>query len=407
MENNSTNKVTLILSGLWVSVELLPTEYSILLFIVLALFFGAGKIIFWQSLKILLPALCLLSISTIVSIIQMEFSRDSIKGIYYLIRPIIIFIFGFSVGRIYSVNELTIVKSVIIATIFLSLFYITKYYVLDGASIYDRMILRSTVGAGYITVAVGIGLAAIYLLRGEMLMLSCTALALGSTCIFLSDSRTSLIASIIFAFSSIITLMGTRRIIVLIFFILVFTTTPYLSLIIPDWRLGEIIYSIPQSASELISIDRIDEAEINDGWRGYETFRAFDYILKQGLPSILFGSGLHSKVPLLIDIELGGEIMSAIPIFHNGFAFIFVRAGFFGLLLYLLQLIVIASTIKINTHKNLYFPRDIFFKNNFIASGITSILIITPLVAGFYGVSGSFLTLIVAVCVGSLDKDKN
>ena len=124
-------------------------------------------------------------------------------------------------------------------------------------------------------------------------------------------------------------------------------TTPALYQFASPGGLTRISQTLPNALNELLPIDRATTADINNFWRGYETYSAFSYVSDQGPAAMLFGIGLHGAV-VIPDTppDLGLPLNDAIPIFHNGFSFAYVRAGAVGLALLMWQHVIVASRAK-------------------------------------------------------------
>jgi hypothetical protein len=113
-------------------------------------------------------------------------------------------------------------------------------------------------------------------------------------------------------------------------------TTPVLTQILGVSTVDTLSARVPDTIRELISIDSFNQAETNLYWRGYEGYQVYIFVT-ESTSSLLWGTGLHSAVPLITMMELAGNTYSAIPIFHSGFSFALVRGGLLGLGLFILQ----------------------------------------------------------------------
>lgn len=83
------------------------------------------------------------------------------------------------------------------------------------------------------------------------------------------------------------------------------------------------------SLSEIAIQDQYDEAGINLHWRGYEASLGVTAVNQNGWLSVVAGLGLGSYVegPFI-------DKLNIIPIFHNGFVTVYVKAGVLGLLIF-------------------------------------------------------------------------
>jgi O-antigen ligase len=98
------------------------------------------------------------------------------------------------------------------------------------------------------------------------------------------------------------------------------------------------IGKLARSADELSVQDYSNRLDINTNWRGYETSRALDSWKQAGVARQIFGQGFGAQVDLGLFQNLSTDSRSAvrfIPIFHNGYAYLLVKTGLVGVLLYL------------------------------------------------------------------------
>ncbi len=92
------------------------------------------------------------------------------------------------------------------------------------------------------------------------------------------------------------------------------------------------------SFQEIRVVDYRSMFMINEHWRGYETARAL-YTYSLGTPlQYLIGGGFGVNVDLGFFMDLGGERIRFAPILHNGYMYLLVKVGIFGLFLYFLLL---------------------------------------------------------------------
>ena len=98
------------------------------------------------------------------------------------------------------------------------------------------------------------------------------------------------------------------------------------------------IGKLARSADELSVQDYNNRLDINTNWRGYETSRALESWTQAGLAKQVFGQGFGAQVDLGLFQNLSTDSRAAvrfIPIFHNGYAYLLVKTGIVGVLLYL------------------------------------------------------------------------
>lgn len=105
-------------------------------------------------------------------------------------------------------------------------------------------------------------------------------------------------------------------------------------------------------------------ANVNHYWRGYETHQALKTFSEYSAVNKLFGAGFGSRMPLDLSINLGGELMSSIPILHNGYTGTLVKCGLFGLISYIAFIVisVVYTVIKVKDkdHKSLLLSLSVY-----------------------------------------------
>lgn len=137
------------------------------------------------------------------------------------------------------------------------------------------------------------------------------------------------------------------------------------------------------SFSEVAFVDQSDYESIMKNWRGFEAFNANEKFWSNSLFSQFFGNGFGSTVDLGIDIEFEDRVnMRYISHLHNGYYYVVLKFGLFGLLVYLLA---ISNIIKEFSFDGLI-SECVFLKN--FAIGLALVFIYTTLViTGVYNKS--------------------
>jgi len=76
------------------------------------------------------------------------------------------------------------------------------------------------------------------------------------------------------------------------------------------------------------------ESIINN-WRAYEVFEVFNTMVQAPLINQIFGYGFGMLVYLEMGLLMPNIELNYIPIFHNGFAYVFVKTGFVGVIVFI------------------------------------------------------------------------
>jgi hypothetical protein len=108
----------------------------------------------------------------------------------------------------------------------------------------------------------------------------------------------------------------------------------------PDAR-RSFIGKLARSTEELGVRDYRSRADINDNWRGFETYRAVDSWADGPPWQLVLGRGFGAQVDLGLFQNFTSDPRGAvrfIPVFHNGYVYLLVKTGLVGIALYLLAM---------------------------------------------------------------------
>lgn len=149
------------------------------------------------------------------------------------------------------------------------------------------------------------------------------------------------------------------------------------------------------------SINVEDHAKLWDHWRAFEANKAIEQVIDAPVIHWFFGLGAGSLIDLGFYAPLSNENekgMRYISTLHNGYAFIFYKAGISGILLYILFFIYGYSTIK-------YFGLNTLSSN--IVIGIVVFYFITSFViSGLYSTNDP-LSLLLGGFFSQFEKERN
>ncbi|RZJ47478.1 MAG: hypothetical protein EON87_00580 [Brevundimonas sp.] len=312
-----------------------------------------GTAAFRSSARIAAPTLILLVLAGVVSLLAGRIGFDAARSMYTILRLPIYLALGIAIMIRYRDIRIPI-NALIIACVGLSLYFIQLYVTSPDIVAAGRYTLRTELAGGWNILPFGAA-AALYVLmsnarlsRGAAIgLMGVIALALFT--ILLCQSRTALLGAIILAVF-MVGLVPTRvysmLVVPLVFTIIVCFTTPVLSMLISVDVVGMIDSVAPTAIRELLALDRMNPYEINNFWRGYETFSAFTYVDRQGALAVAFGTGLHTLVPLREIMLLADRSYAEIPHFHNMLSFSFLRGGVVGIILAGAQYVFMARPLQ-------------------------------------------------------------
>ena len=350
------------------------------------------------------PTIALTMIASFVTIYYSVFDYNTMKGFGYCLLPVVYAMAGFIISNADDDQE-SLANIFIISSAAVSLYYIYQYYSLGNVDAESRFYIRSTIGKGFAICPVGLALA-IYLASTNIdaykKALYAVVMPIIAYGIYISESRTGIIGIIIILVSifkiiqqKMLTMLSIPAIVLLFIF-----TTPAISVIFSDPTYA--LRHLPLGLQEVISIDYLTERDVTGHWRGFETFRAYQFMEKSGIIAWVIGTGLHRTVPINIlrtwKILLGGHELDSIPIFHNGFSFIVVRAGAIGLVLFAVQIVKLCKMSGLTSQRPGW--RHSLFGS--LALAMVALMIVsTPTTAGLYnpGEEGAIAGIIFGIAI--------
>jgi len=265
------------------------------------------------------------------------------SAFYISFGPVILWL-GMACSSI-ATQARTYYRAIVYAGFVLSAFYLFRYFQLGPGHMASRYELRDEVGTGYILSALA---AALCLVRPREMpwpgMISIGVALIALTSVVFSDSRTNLAATAVMIAAVTVLRPAPRlsaSILVLLSILLLVITTPLLSEWLGQGAAG--LFHDFGGLRELFAADYVRFSDINTHWRGFEAARAFDFVNGSGGLASLFGMGWGTEVPLHLQIELGGAMMSSIGKFHSIYSQLLVRGGYLGIAMYVAQVWVLAQ----------------------------------------------------------------
>lgn len=136
-----------------------------------------------------------------------------------------------------------------------------------------------------------------------------------------------------------------------------------------------------------------EDQNLHSNWRAVESAVALNSILSGSFFEILFGKGLGFRLPLGFEMTLAGTDFESIPILHNGYLYILLKYGFFGLFLWFK--FISSLVLKKGDPRLVLISKSCFY-----------IILLTQLVSG--GVlqyQGLIFLMIMAACATLNSKD--
>ena len=128
-----------------------------------------------------------------------------------------------------------------------------------------------------------------------------------------------------------------------------------------------------------------------NNWRAYELFEAFNTMMQGSALNKILGFGFGKLVHLEMELLLPGIELDYIPILHNGFAYVMVKTGAVGILIYIL----FAINLLFKSSRRIRLGSD--HKTAFILllATIIAVYFTTLVVNGFFSGESFFLLLFI------------
>lgn len=329
----------------------LPELLSVLAAVALVLL--GRKLTLATTMRIVAPLLALLGVGAVVTILTGHLGLDALRAAYYVLRvPVWL---GLGIALVVHFRDIRVpLNALMLAAVGLSVYFIGLYVTSPEIVAQGRYVLRTELAGGWLILPLGAA-AAVYALITQPRISAAGALWLGTVVVLaaativLSQSRTALVAGgmVFIGMAGLIPFrLYAWGVVPVIYAALFVLTTPILSMLLSVDLVSLLDYSAPAVLREVLALDRTAAGDINSFWRGYETFSAYNFVQGQGLWNTVFGTGLHSVVPLRELMLLQGSTYAGIPVFHSLFSFAFVRAGVIGIILIGLQHVVLALPLQ-------------------------------------------------------------
>ena len=311
---------------------------ALMLMVVAVVFVLSGFKAHRGMLALAAPILLLMAVGVAASYQSAPY--DIFKDVWYTLNPLLALAIGYLL--MHGIKDLrSLFKIIVFAASVASVLHVS-YFIFDPGLIFQPAdSIRAVAGRGYFITVLAVCVLAACRKAGMKLMPGPIAAFLFLLCfssIILSFSRTlwTSLAIMIIVVLGFLTARNLKKLAVLAvaaagLFVYVFIT-PESQLAGPGQTLrGKMAHSF----KEVMVSDYRKMADISVNWRGYESFLAIQTYLDGDSVQHAIGRGFGTLVDLGIYMDLGGEKLRYIPIFHNGYIFVLVKTGVLGLLLYI------------------------------------------------------------------------
>lgn len=154
------------------------------------------------------------------------------------------------------------------------------------------------------------------------------------------------------------------------------------------------------SIDEILIQDYSEMRDINQHWRGFESYRAMKDYQESHIFEKIFGQGLGAKIDLGFYMQLGGNEFRYIPVLHNGYMYVLVKFGLAGLIFYLMFLLKLVMTISYIKNSKEFGNNELNISRMIAAVG-WALMLTTFVISGAFNKSTMLPALIIlGLCVG-------
>jgi hypothetical protein len=300
-----------------------------------------------------------------------------IRDITYLTKPILGLLIGY---QIFKLNKTSKINYFIYVGLFIAIIHIAILFIafLQVKSL-DLNLLRSW--GGYFSDYEIYVLITLIFHKELNVTLSKKTIRYIFIIVFISSllyaSRTNLIQFVILFLAMKGYFKITKKSLIVLFSIFSVMTLSYFLIVSYNpirggKGLDAFLYKIKIAPEEAFKtkINKEDWKDFNDNYRSFENIITVRQVSNEGLMTILFGKGLGSNVNLGRKIKTNdGTEVQFIPILHNGFMTVFLKAGLFGVLFLVYFIYVL---FKQNKSKN-----EIIRNINYLLVGTSIFLIVS------------------------------
>lgn len=371
-----------------------PKTYWVLNLLALVLIIVEDKGIVKTSYYPILSLLILPVLWSFLSSVNSDF-YPIIQSLFYLLTPILFFSLGMQASR--TLSTTLILKYVIYAGTVGAIYYVGYTFIRVGFDIFSQLdLMRKNLSWVSISNVLAIIIILFYKEKKSIIgnnTLRTLILLLNILALLFTASRTYYLVFIIFVL--IYTFNQNKKLFILVIgFLFVFITT-----IIAIKSDNLLIIKIKNSLTEITnSNDFSSTVDVYKYYRAYETKQAIETYLSGHELQLLFGHGFEKKVDLKSYVELAGSDWKNVPIIHNGYAYLLLRTGIFGMLLYMIFFLKLINIVFKN--------KDFKFFNLLIIGCMLALLMSNYVITSFFTTEMSFAWMLIGALYIQIEKEK-
>ena len=259
--------------------------------------------------------------------------HNIIQSLFYLLTPFLMLTLGIQMGSVFKKKEKIYLYIIYHGSVGSALFLGIGLFTVGANSVGNIYVFRNMMLWGSITNVLAVILLLFHSKAGSPLAekagLRSILLIMNALALVLTVSRTYYL--LFFVFLALILFQYQKKIFMVLLSFLVFGLISIMSIQTDNL----FIYKIQNSISEISNTREFSGYDdVGAFYRAYETQQAMK-TFKDGQDfELMFGHGLQKMVDLGAYVELAGTEYRFIPVLHNGYAYLLLRAGYIGLIFY-------------------------------------------------------------------------
>lgn len=326
---------------------------------------------------------------------------DVFKDVYYFLSPVFTIYVGCIIARRARIDVLK--KAFLIVGIVTAIVYIVRVLAnVGGMALADPRAARYE-GGTYVSCSVFLSIGV--LLWGLITETANTRrlhvryvlmFFINFIAIYISGSRTFWLTAIVFMVIVAWTYIKTRLVRFGIISILVVAGIGAIIAANPDNTTVKVLL---HSFDEIASTDFTSATERNNNYRAYEAYRAMNQFNDYSFLKQVFGGGFGEKIDMVIS-PLGTRY---IPILHNGYPYILIKTGYFGMICFFLFGLFL---IRMMLYRRDYGSSDVRMFCYIAIGGIVASFIVNASVWGLFNDGYNILLMLSGAYIYYLNETK-
>jgi len=273
--------------------------------------------------------------------------RSVARDVWYLGKSIVFLVAGFVFGW-YVADLRRLLRVFVVGALAAATLHVLQF--VFNPELFNESLtgVRHEAGRGYLITAIALGMLLSYRRSGlprlydsPWVERACVVLCLGS--LVLSFSRTFFVCLLIMVFAAAggLSMLDPRRwtarrvrqFAAMAAAALILGVVGYQAAVRTE-KGTDFISKLGRSLDELSVREYRYRGDITLNWRGYETRMVLqDYREATGIQQLV-GKGYGTLVDMGMHMKLGDSLMRYVPVVHNGYAYLLIKTGLIGLLLY-------------------------------------------------------------------------